>query len=466
MVYVALSHRWGGKKSILQLTSQTLPVLLHGFSLDVLPKTFQDTIHICRKLGYRYLWIDSLCIIQDSIQDWQKEATSMGSVYGNCAWSLAAVHGKDSDAGCFSERNPLRYQHCSLPTDPPLVACLEGRSSRYHLPDEIPSEVPLLERGWVFQECLLSPKTVYFGARGVSWECRTAVADDTFYNTSEPQKQLTFAKTKMQFDKIRRYECNIDSRADFLEAWFHVVKQYSTTSLTVQTDRLIAFSGIIAAVQERTRLTPFFGMWKEALVEELLWKVLPTQRLHRLGNYRAPSFSWTSIDSSIDHIQPNGQTPWRYSHILRMEDWNRTEEIFERGQAGYIAQILDTGLLEPRYCLEQVPEGYITIFGDVADAKLHNDDYYIPRMWFGDQWRCEYKTGVASKSAKAWLDASEWQQDEMQVLLLTIYYQGSYSRDVTGLILRPSPSGSNLYQRIGVFENGTMSGKPREVKII
>lgn len=74
----------------------------------------------------------------------------------------------------------------------------------------------------------------------------------------------------MAFDKITRYEGTADHKANFLEDWFYVVKLYSNTSLTVQTNRLIAFLGIVAAVQERTGFTPFFGLWKEALLKGLL----------------------------------------------------------------------------------------------------------------------------------------------------------------------------------------------------
>jgi hypothetical protein len=149
VAYVALSHCWG-TSDVFKLTSQTISELAAGIPLERLPKTFQDAIYICRKLGYRYLWIDSLCIFQDSTDDWLHEAKSMKMVYENCTWSVAALHGKDSDAGCFSRRNPLQYLHYVFPSWSDLVIDLVRPDFDDEFRHELAGMMPLLTRGWVF----------------------------------------------------------------------------------------------------------------------------------------------------------------------------------------------------------------------------------------------------------------------------------------------------------------------------
>jgi hypothetical protein len=78
--------------------------LASSVPLDELPKTFQDAIQITKCLGIRYLWIDSLCIIQDSTQDWGKEAAAMSQVYKNAYWYIAATSASDSSVERFFAR--------------------------------------------------------------------------------------------------------------------------------------------------------------------------------------------------------------------------------------------------------------------------------------------------------------------------------------------------------------------------
>jgi len=103
--YLTLSHCWGGA-DIYKLTSDTFSTLLSGLSLETLSKTFKDAIIITRCLGFRYIWIDSLCIFQDSPSDWDHEAACMGSVYRNSICTIAALESVDGNGGCFAQRSP------------------------------------------------------------------------------------------------------------------------------------------------------------------------------------------------------------------------------------------------------------------------------------------------------------------------------------------------------------------------
>jgi hypothetical protein len=97
---LTLSHCWGGA-DIIRLTQHTHASYKIAIPKDQLPTTFQDALLITMKLGYEYIWIDSLCIIQDSKEDWSREAAVMGDIYWNSTCTIAAVAARDSHEGCF-----------------------------------------------------------------------------------------------------------------------------------------------------------------------------------------------------------------------------------------------------------------------------------------------------------------------------------------------------------------------------
>jgi hypothetical protein len=87
---MTLSHCWG-LVDFFKLTTKTLSLMLAGIGTDTLASTFQDAIRTARFLGVEYLWIDALCILQDSKEDWELESATMGKVYGNGLCNLAAT---------------------------------------------------------------------------------------------------------------------------------------------------------------------------------------------------------------------------------------------------------------------------------------------------------------------------------------------------------------------------------------
>jgi hypothetical protein len=103
--YVTLSHRWGGA-NIYKLTQKTYKALKAGIPVELLPKTFRDAIHVTRYLEVRYIWIDSLCIFQDSLEDWANESQHMGTIYANCLCNIASTSAEHSGKGLFNSRDP------------------------------------------------------------------------------------------------------------------------------------------------------------------------------------------------------------------------------------------------------------------------------------------------------------------------------------------------------------------------
>src|SRR5947209_7177591 len=102
LLYLTLSHCWGNADSMpIKTTTSNEQVHLKGLDTATLPQTFCDAVIITKHLGFRYLWIDALCIIQDSQSDWQTESANMASIYQGSSLTIAASSSSNSDGGCF-----------------------------------------------------------------------------------------------------------------------------------------------------------------------------------------------------------------------------------------------------------------------------------------------------------------------------------------------------------------------------
>src|ERR1700761_5572226 len=101
--WICLSHRWGGKSPKCLTKRSNYEKQLKGISWDDLPSTFQDAVTFSRRLGHQYLWIDTLCVIQDDDDDWRRESSRMADYYGGSALTLSATSAVDCDSGLFKE---------------------------------------------------------------------------------------------------------------------------------------------------------------------------------------------------------------------------------------------------------------------------------------------------------------------------------------------------------------------------
>jgi hypothetical protein len=148
--YLTLSHRWG-KAQFKKLTAKTLDDLKAGISVAILPKTFQDAISVARRLQVRYLWIDSLCIMQDSSEDWNREASQMSLVYQHGYCNIAATGALDSTAGLFLDGSAPLQTPCRV--ELPMWGDPQGREVSYVLDPDLwrnrIDNAPLITRAWV-----------------------------------------------------------------------------------------------------------------------------------------------------------------------------------------------------------------------------------------------------------------------------------------------------------------------------
>ncbi|KAL3293788.1 HET-domain-containing protein [Colletotrichum asianum] len=191
--YTTLSHMWGPDPSLCpQLLVSTIDSFMLSISMHDLPKKYVDAIEITRALGFQYIWIDSLCIIQDSKEDWLREAVKMAAVYGRSSCNISYTFPPASESTNNHLRDPRIHLPChtrlpckfglatSKAPEDLVIQHTPGYIRPAWLPTHYKSVWPLLSRGWVFQERLLCPRTVYYGQDRLIWECCNGIEDE-FY---------------------------------------------------------------------------------------------------------------------------------------------------------------------------------------------------------------------------------------------------------------------------------------------
>jgi Heterokaryon incompatibility protein (HET) len=178
--YLALSHCWGGEIEC-RLRKTNLSQNLESIDINGLPRNFQHAFSITCQLGYDYLWIDSLCIVQDDPVDWEKESAKMGLVYSNAACVISAIGAANSHGGCFfAKDSTIQDVVVRRNSDFALTICSWIREDRMleKLFDEGVEKAPLSYRGWAFQERILAKRILHFSRGGILFECNTHRASE------------------------------------------------------------------------------------------------------------------------------------------------------------------------------------------------------------------------------------------------------------------------------------------------
>ncbi|KUJ07807.1 HET-domain-containing protein, partial [Mollisia scopiformis] len=223
--YVTLSYCWGSSVP-LKTESHSLTQRQSGIEWSTLPRTFQDAVTITRRLGYRYLWIDSLCIIQDSPPDWQTESSKMADVYENSVVTIATLWASDCNSGCLNQRDisVVSIDHRMPDGVNQTVHVCEAHVHPVILNVPIAS-CPLYSRAWAFQERILSPRVLHYTDSEVVWECR-----------SDLKCECGSIEFGMEVSSLERSK---DLRETLM-----LVSEYCMRDLTFDADKLPAMSGI------------------------------------------------------------------------------------------------------------------------------------------------------------------------------------------------------------------------------
>ncbi|KAK3934310.1 heterokaryon incompatibility protein-domain-containing protein [Diplogelasinospora grovesii] len=300
--YAALSHCWGPPdKQPLRTTKATLQQHLAGIPVPGLPKTFRDAVTITRAVGLRYIWIDSLCIVQDDRDDWSSEAPRMAQVYGTAYLVIAASGARNSTEGCFIPRIPPGSSFAI-----PYPAGDGEQSGQVLLskPKDItltdPVFQPLGRRAWGLQEWLLARRIVHYTAGGMLWSCKQL-------------ENSTMCEEGIQSDVGQ----------GSLSDWDKIIGLYTIRSLTHLPDKLIAVQSLAEEMQKSRTDRYCNGLWTSDLPQQLFWIGPDITRPKELEGF--PSWSWASTDGRcVPWSTINQIVPWESIHrALTIEEDNR-----------------------------------------------------------------------------------------------------------------------------------------------
>jgi len=398
--YVTLSHCWG-KAQIIQLKQAVEGTFTgNGIPVESLPPTFQQAVIVTRYLGIRYLWIDSLCIMQDSKDDWETESALMASVYGHAVVNIAASSSSDSRGGLFYNRDPLVVQ--------PFAARgknIPGLPNGWYLwKNDLRwsalSSQPLNRRGWVLQERLLSARTIHFSDTELIWHCLEDMASESVplqvnYGTAT---QLAvpimhvgdYTDMRVAMAAVRRDGLTDDNKMKLYREWKRVLAHYTQCGLTSGGDKLVAVAGIVDRLEALSGDRCYAGLWRSEMPGCLVW--LPEWgtedqdaqlvRQHGIPNepveWRAPSWSWASRDGALEYPKcPFVGTSKSLTHA-EILDISLEREPNGRIKAGPGSLVIRAPLVDldlgftsrvgdivSRWCT-----GYLTSVGDGLEAKF------------------------------------------------------------------------------------------------
>jgi hypothetical protein len=332
--YLALSHCWGGQIDTI-LKTDCLDEFLQALPWARLARNFQDAIQITRGLGIRYLWIDALCIIQDSNEDWALESEKMAALYENALFTIAAFCSPRSSHGI------LPRQQVAISTREPsdVQVTVSGdkiASLRIHRPVEeedlakLTRSSPMTQRGWCLQESVLSRRILYFGLQQIYWECAREyyAADgrsgDAAYGDPDGSPGVSTLRESLRNGKKARLKSLDIASADShqqqtIETFYNICCEYSRRRLTYDTDKLPGMSGVAKRLHDKIGGDYLAGTWSVGFKGGLLWSRDPGgSGLTRVGNYRAPSWSWASVDGEIRYDWVSHSSASRHAYDIQL----------------------------------------------------------------------------------------------------------------------------------------------------
>lgn len=286
--WVALSYVWGAIP-FRTLTRDTLEELKMDGALEApwVPATVADAIVVTRGLGERYLWTDSLCIIQDSDADKMNFVPCMDVIYGRAVLTIINAAGDSAFSGLPGVRPGTRF-HDEAP-----FAIQDGHDSDggtdadsndrtwfmqtlepVRTTNEILGDSHWFTRGWTFQEAILSQRWLVFTPEQVYWECRQATwREDACWELPPHQEQgrKTIIYDPAFYDGAFQDLWNLSSTQSFDLTYQCLVHSYAKRNLTYESDGLAAFSGILRAMTHMTGQDFLWGLPKRFLGVALTW---------------------------------------------------------------------------------------------------------------------------------------------------------------------------------------------------
>lgn len=377
--YLALSYCWG-KQGNLRTLREIYDTYKKRIPVEKLPRTVKDAIDVTRLLGYRYLWVDALCIVQDDEEFRNRELGKMGDVYRYALFTIYAERCQSCNDGLFEVRDPRLYRPCQVKwskttaegkimIDVALAVTWDGINH-------------LKSRGWVLQEEVLSSRRLIFGKQ-MSWACTAGTACETHPFPKDGRSPVTHWMGS-KLDKLRMWlfaprmmhgakHISSSLRYNHFDAWYAIVEEYSGRNLTSLTDNLPALSGLAAQFAQGHGTTYLAGLWREDLQIGLAWYVALDEGRRDLAQEDTtntePTWSWTSVGKR--RIQFRGTEP-ESTHLV-----SKGAEILK---ASCVPQC-------GNYPYGQVSAGALVLRGSIKRVTLHCSPAFSQRDYLWEKLR-------------------------------------------------------------------------------
>lgn len=415
------------------MTVGTLIDKQKGFNVSSLPATLKDAVKVTRGLGIKFIWIDSLCIIQDSSDDKQKELPRMADYYRNSYLTITASTGAAVNSFLKSDGLCTKHPSPGIPKDvvpmglliSPIFEVVEqkdGGTNRvgtrftrdmicYTL---VRKEVPyflsmerISTRGWTFQERVLSPRNLIFGGRLV-WQCHTtqeSAGGVPYWDDDAPTVDVR-ALGRSLFNSYHKIgSTHIGGPSIYKEQydlWYRAVEEYSRRDLSVAKDKLPAISALAQVFQELIEDEYLAGIWRGDLLRGLMWCTYPTLNLTKPDSWRAPSWSWACHDNEVSYkkMPPTYALP-----VARIIDSTATP----------LSNLLPLG--EVSYGRLEIEGPVFEVEKDITVFLMQKENELAPIQ---DTAQARYKQmgRLFSKNSKIGVGCRDWEPPDGHILLI------------------------------------------------
>lgn len=287
--YVALSYCWGGEQEV-KTTKENIASKKIGIELENLPRTLQDAIQVCRQLAIRYLWIDALCIIQDSEDDKAHELSQMALIYNRATLVVSASRAESVYDGFLDDIKVNPAGAIMLPAR--FSTTCEGELGIIKVSKENSGLEPINKRGWTYQEISLASRALIYTNQGIIWQCNAVwnrLVYDGIQMNSHPSDDMVVAYKEFKVGFFQPIE------------WDQAVRIYTLRSLTCPDDRLEALAGLATVAAEMWNSRYYAGLWEYDMARQLGWRVDNSALFYdwKWRKPQGPSWSWASVDAPV-----------------------------------------------------------------------------------------------------------------------------------------------------------------------
>ncbi|KAI0865770.1 heterokaryon incompatibility protein-domain-containing protein [Xylaria cubensis] len=428
--YVTLSYVWGGPQPMLT-TKNVDKYTTDGLEMTDFPQSIRDAVAVTNRIGQRYLWIDALCILQDSPEDKVVQLGKMHAIYKNSYLTINASSASSTYEGFLYQPRPQREPRTTIPFPCPdgtvgtafiaytIPSVTEGPSKTYW--DELE---PITWRGWCYQEKVLPARSLLYASDTLKYYCQAetvnigeALCEESTGRRLPHGTYQSDASTKCELDAVQ-----------LRQSWLAALFQYTMRSITVPSDRLPAFSAVAEQFSILTQDQYLAGLWRKTLVLDLLWAV--NNKCERPKAYRAPSWSWASVDGLID-------AEWLFDKLAKPQDMNHARDL--RMATVVDCRVTVASSLAP---YGEVTGGLLILRGLLFG--VHSDEGSAEE-------RLTFDSGNESRDAGSILvrrDTTEDWSDKLYAVPLLWNVRKSF---MFGLVVGRDSGTNPMYQRVGRF---------------